>query len=396
MTGLVSVALVGAACSAPVVPPVESSSSALNDPIRCGPPETPVTGFADVTDHAFAGGADPTGERDSSDAFRAAVATDKPVYVPPGTYTYLGPGLDHKSPHIVGAGQTPTTINLGADTTFIDSNQRWWSLTLKGIRFNGGSGHVRNRYEGVNVNDYQVVTDCAFIGYSRTSISTNSVDGPYWKIERNIFRANNFHSSMGIALNGWTDGSSIANNSFLRNRVHVKLARGGNNTYIANCDFLRFGPPEGYPRIDVWFTPAPNDVNCGGGMVLTRCKFGNENLDPADFKIVYADEGEGAAFGERWPRLDVESSGWIGGHTVTNVFTNLIGDAVVIPLVRSTTPNIVGCSYGPVTVTGSGGSPILSTMSRLYDDGRSNVFGPLLRANAYTSPLPDLVVRDHP
>jgi hypothetical protein len=201
---------------------------------------------------------------------------------------------------------------------------------------------------------------------------------------------------MGIALSGLTDGTTIANNAFLANRVHVKLGRGGNNTYIHNCDFLRFDVPEGFPRIDVWFTLTPDDTNCGGGMVITRCKFGNEFLAEADYKILYADETEGHMIHERWPLLDHESPNWIGGHTVSAVFTNGIGDSALIPLVRSTTSNIVGSTYGPVTLAGNSGAPILSTIKPLRDGGHSNYVGPLLRANDSTSPLPELVVCDHP
>jgi hypothetical protein len=365
-------------------------------PPRC-PVDAPVTGFADVTDPAYAGGADPTGHNDASDAFRAAVASNKPVYVPPGRYIYRGPGIDHQKPVLIGAGSGGgTTINLEGDSIFIDSDQLWVGLTLKDIRFNGGAGHVRNRFRGSNTTEYQVVSDCVFLNYTGASISNNSIDNPYWKIERNIFRANNYASSMGIALAGLTDGTSITDNSFQANRVHIKLGQGGNNAYIVNCDFLRYGAPQGQPRIDVWFTPAADVVNCGSGLVITRCKFGNENLAATDLRIVYADESDGATNDQRWPQLGTQSLGWIGGHTVSSVFTNGIGDSVTIPLVRSTTSNIVGSTYGPVTLAGSGGAPILSTMRPLLNGGRSNYVGPLLRANAYTSPLPDLIVSDAP
>lgn len=383
------------ACSAEKPKAADTTPSVLRDTLPCRQIDHPVTGWADVTDPAFAGGADPTGVSDSSEAFRVAVASGRPVYIPPGGYRYDGPGLDHRSPVLVGAGQgDATTVNLGSDTTFIDSNQRWWSLTLKNIRFNGGTGHIRNRFAESNTTEFHTVTDCAFLNYSGTSISTNSIDHPYWKIERNIFRANNYRSSIGIALSGLTDGSTIADNSFQGNRVHVKLGQGGNNTYISNCDFLRFGAPEGFPRIDVWFTPAPSVVNCGAGLVITRCKFGNEYLDADDLRIVYADETDGATNAERWPVLDTESVGWIGGHTVSSVFVNAIGDDTVIPVVRSTTSNIVGSTYGPITFAGSGGAPILSTARPLRDGGISDHVGPLLRANAYTSPLPPLIVND--
>ena len=84
----------------------------------------PVGGFAVITDRQFEGGADPQAKRDSGPAIRAAVATGKPVYLPPGAYLYSGPGVDHHSPVSVGAGQGSTTVSLSPDTHFIDSNQR--------------------------------------------------------------------------------------------------------------------------------------------------------------------------------------------------------------------------------------------------------------------------------
>lgn len=383
-----------ASCTRPTTP--SESSPTLQAPAGAGSVSgQPVAGFAIVTDKQFEGGADPEAKRDSGPAIRAAAATGKPVYIPPGTYLYSGPGIDNNAPVIIGAGQGSTTLTLSPDALFIDSNQRWLRFNLTGIRFNGGVGHVRNRFLESNVNDLHVVSDCAFIGYSGCSISTNGIDNPYWKISRNIFRAANFRTSMGIALSGLTDGTSIADNSFLSNRVHIKLSDGGNNTYITNNDFLRFGPHEGFPRIDVWFVTAETDVNAGGGMVLSRCKFGNENLDPHDHHIVYADESPGDWHAGRWPLLDQTSARWIAGHTVAEVYSNGIGDSARIPLIRSTTSNIVGGSYGPITQGGNSGAPILSTIEPLRDNGVSNRFGPLLRANGILGPLPQLVVSDH-
>lgn len=373
----------------------DASVTSIEHYLRGTPdPEQPVLDFAVATDPAFAGGADPSATRDSTESIRAAVNSGKPVYLPPGGYLFSGPGLDSRAPYIVGAGQGATTISMADNAVFIDSNQLWERLTLRGIRFDGGWGHVRNRYNEVNVTDYHTVTDCAFIDYSGTSISTHSVDHPYWKIERNIFRADNYRTSMAVSLPGLTDGTTIADNAFLANRVHLKLGRGGNNTYIHNCDFLRFAPPQGFPRIDVWFTLTKDDIDCGSGMVITRCKFGNEFLAPTDLRIVYADELVYAEENLRWPQLDAASPNWVGGHTVSNVFANGIGDESPIPLIRSTTSNIVGSTYGPVTVAGSSGAPLVSSIFPLRDGGISNYFGPMLRANSYTSPLPPLVVSD--
>ncbi|MET0901430.1 MAG: glycosyl hydrolase family 28-related protein [Mycobacterium sp.] len=356
-------------------------------------PQT-VEGFAIATDPTYAGGADPTWNHDSTDAIRAAVASGKPVYLPPGSYRFHGPGIDAQAPAIYGAGQGFTTVSLAPDVHFIDSTQPWTRLSLAGIRFDGGKGHVRNTSTQTNVTDMHRVMDCAFMDYTGCSISHNSMDHPYWKIERNIFRASNYSTSMGIALSGLTDGTTITDNAFLCNRVHIKLARGGNNAYIYNNDFLRFGPTEGHARVDVWLVPASSDVNAGGGLVLTRCKFGNEHLDQRDLRVIYADESAGTETDARWPILDRVSEGWITGHAITQVFSNGIGDSALIPLIRSMTSNVVGCQFGPVTQSGNSGAPIISSWNPLRDNGKSNLVGPLLTTTAIVTDLPKLVVSD--
>jgi hypothetical protein len=297
-------------------------------------------------------------------------------------------------PRIIGAGDGSTTVVLGPQTYFIDSDLRWPQLLMQGIRFNGGLGHIRNRNTGGNVNDMFVVSDCVFNSYSATAIETYSSDHPYWKIERNIFRSTNCVSSVGISLSGLTDGSTIANNEFLANRIHLRIDQGGNSTYIYDNDFLRFLPYAGLPRIDVWFVPAPTDVNSGAGMVLTRCKFGNEGLAAQDWRIVYADgSARSTSDGGTWPILDTVSEGWIGGHTVKDVLTSGISDAARIPLIRSTTSNVIGGKYGPITQSGNSGASIMSSIRPLAYP-QTDEFGPLLRGSYVTDPALPLVVSD--
>lgn len=347
--------------------------------------------FAVVTDVRYAGGADPTGNSDSSAAFRAAAASGRPVFVPTGTYRWAGPGIDHPSPQFIGAGASATRIALTDSTYFVDSTQQWSHLSLSGLRFVGGAGCIRNSYTGSNVTQLHIVTDCEFLEYSECAISHESSDHPYWKIQRNVFRSSNYLTSMGVALSGLSDGTTIEDNEFLANRVHVKLRKGGNNTYIQRNDFLRFGPPQGFPRIDVWIVPAETEVNSGAGLVITRSKFGNEFLDPGDFRILYADEQPAARNCYGFPELNSVSSGWVSGHTVAQVLSNGIGDRNRIPMVFATTSNILGGIYGPIVQAGSSGAPILAVRSPLRFP-EDNTFGPLLRASPTDRPPSDLVV----
>jgi len=303
-------------------------------------------------------GADPTAGSDSSEAFAAAVATGRPVYVPAGAYWFNGDPLTGENLSITGAGNQLTTIGIGAGKWFVDDDQAWDTFRLSGIRFNAGAGIVRNTHSSGNVTGQHVVSDCAFIGYTGCAVSTDSTDWPYWKIERNIFQGS--ATSIGVALSGLTDGTSIVDNAFTTNRVHVKLRAGGNNAYLDRNDFLRFLPYVDTPRIDVWVVPNPSWANAGPGLVISRGKFGNENLNANDLRIVYADEGSGAYNGARMPVLDTASTGYITGHSVRDVLASGIGDTgVAIPLVFSTTPNVVGCQFGPYTLAGATGYPVI-------------------------------------
>lgn len=320
---------------------------------------TDVSGMANVRDYGAVG----DGTTNDRQAFVDATATGRPVYVPEGIYRYGGAGLTGQGITIVGGGNFLTNVVLDAGTYFIDDNQEWFTFHLSGIRFANGAGHVRNRFTGTNVTNPNVVVDCAFVDYTTASISNESSDHPYWKIERNYFQAANDTVAIGVALSGLTDGSTIVDNEFTLNRVHVKLRRGGNNAYLARNDFVRFNAFVATPRIDVWFVPnniPPTFVNAGDGMVLTQCKFGNENLNAADYRILYADEGAGTFNGDRLPVLTA-STGYIVGHTVRDVNQSDIGGT--IPLVYSTTPNVAGCAYGPVTQSGSIGAPLLASLS---------------------------------
>jgi hypothetical protein len=299
-------------------------------------------GWAIVTDKQYAGGADATGAIDSSAAFIAAVATGKTVYVPSGTYAYNADGIDYSSPAIVGAGRNSVTINIAAGKHLIDSNQIWFRLQLEGVRTVGGQGVVRNRFTGTNVQGRFSVIDNEFNSYTGACISHNAADMPYWEIAGNLFAAANFSTSVGVALPGLTDGNTIRNNAFLKNRIHIKTARGGNNSYIENNDLIRFGPTTGDPRVDLWVVPNVSLTNSGAGMVVRANKFGNENLSAGDYRVLFSDESAtGTYFGDKMPDVSIDSTGYVTGVTFDNNLINGAGTAPA-PVIYSTTPNILG------------------------------------------------------
>lgn len=320
-------------------------------------------------------------------AFAAAASTGKRVLVPPGRY-YGTFDLDLRRPSFVGAGRESVTIAVAPGHYFLDSNQLWAGLRVEGMVFRGGSGAIRNRYAGSNVTTFLDVADCEFRDYDTCAISSNSSDGPFWRIRQNLFSAANQTTAIGVALNGLTDATVIADNEWQRNLVDIKLALGGNNAYVRGNDFVHYGAAEaGLSRASIWIVPNPSPVNAGAGLLVEGNKFGNEKLGPDDKRILYADELPGDTFGERLPNLDVDSSGYITGHTFRD---NLVNGGAAVPVVYSTTPNLRSSIYGPITLAGTEPSAVVefrTPPTGCGPEAATNVLGPVVSPSWNSAPL---------
>lgn len=350
--------------------------------------------YANVVDY----GADTSGAADCVAAFRSAGNVTgsrfRPIFVPQGQYrmnstvfttgalddiSVTGPGGGYNT------GLSAAVINQAPGIRFIDTAVTADSLTISGLLFQGGAGHFRWTSTAQAVQGLRTIEKCFFYGYSNASISCENQDSPYWRIHNCQWWAANCSTSMGIALAGWSDCSSINDCSFLLNRVHIKVGRMGPNTHMQNLDLLRFATPQGFPRVDIWFppciTPSPigmDDVgafNAGvaGGIVLRDSKFGNEFYDPADYRVLIADEGAGALTGDRFPVTAANSTGLAGGITITNCAGYGTAGAV---LVRSTTPNLSGMLIGPIYESG-GTFPLLSLRNATGFNPALNIVGPI-------------------
>jgi hypothetical protein len=195
--------------------------------------------------------------------------------------------------------------------------------------------------------------NCMFQNYTEAAVESNSSDMPYWKIIQNYFRAADTDTSIGGALSGWVDSCSVIDNSFVLNRVAVKLGSGGVNAKIGRNDFLRFSDTrDGGPCVDVWLVPAEPAILSGWGCSISENKFGNEHLITGDYRIVVADEGTGDTFGARMPLLTTLSDGEVSGVMLDR--NNWIGGTSSgdVPFVYSTTPYLRHWSLGTTTVLG--------------------------------------------
>ena len=313
--------------------------------------------FVSVKDYGAIG----DGVADDTAAFDAAwVASIGHIFVPAGKYKYNGTALPYVTdrPMIHGSGRGKTTIVLGSGGRLFDSGSGVQVVSFKNFRTEGGAGVFRSTRTSNQVAGLYIFTGCEFTGYTECCIEGNSSDMPYWKIKENIFDGANFTTTMGIAFSGLSDGNVVESNEFLRNRVHIKVRRGGNNAHILKNDFIRFGATQGQSRIDVWMVPSPGVINSGSGCTISENKFGPENMHSADYRILYADELAGATNGSMWPNLTSESVGYISGHVVDkNTFGGVSG-AAPAP-VFSLTQNVRDCVYGPVILQGSTPDDIL-------------------------------------
>lgn len=347
------------------------------------------TGTLDVKDY----GAKGDGVTDDTAAINAAVAaqgsTGTPVFFPPGSYVYTGNGYDLGTVNFCGASMSSTYILIGAGKYFVDSNQVWSTLNVSDLSFYGGAGAIRNRYTGGSVAGHLNISDCFFDNYTGAAITNNAVDQPYWKISNCTFNgANDTGSTMGIAITGLVDSSTISDCSFRRNRVNIKIGQGANNVHLRDSDFVRFNAYAGTARTNLWIVPAPAYANSGTGTVVSGNKFGGENYDSADYHILFADEGTGITFGERFPALGSDSTGYVSNHAYVDNYYQFASNGG--PAIYSTTPFVGGVSVSGVTAGGmtevikfrtapTGGVPDLVT----------NLFGPIRVAdeNAYPPPL---------
>lgn len=304
------------------------------------------------------------------------------VIFPVGRYRYSGSGCTGPAMKFAGAGKDSSVVLLADHKYFVDDNERWNSFQMRGLRFEGGAGVIRNRFSGTDVANYKEVDDCYFKDFTSAAISSNSSDDPYWKITRSIFFGANTTTSVGVALSGLSDGDTIRDCEFLLYKVGVKLAHGGNNAHITDSSFLQF--QEGSSRAAIWIVPQRGNVNAGQGLVISNIKFGNENLAQSDYRILYADEAAGRYFGDRlW--ANTASSGWISGHRVHSVLVNGSGSHMQ-PVVYSYTSNIEGSEYGPITVGGTPPSFIVELSAPPRDDisvRGGNILGPVSLANAH-------------
>ena len=281
----------------------------------------------------------PNGQ-DDTDVIADAAA--KGLALRPGVYRATRP-IDVANAVLVGVPRK-TVIQVEGEA-LLSTSRAWESLHASGINFVAVGSGVRNflrcTFTGIDVSSKKVIKDCEFRGHTRAAVSCAQYDNPYVIVDRCQFVGANMTTSSGVALAGNMDGSRIRDCDFLIGKHGVIVGQAGITMEITGCDFVHFGP--GTDRTNVWAIPHDNYVNAGHGFQITDNKFGNENLDASDYRVVFADRG--APFDSRasvpgdWDMSTAVSDGYaIQGQITGNRFCGG-PDGLRSPVV-SHTPNL--------------------------------------------------------
>jgi hypothetical protein len=233
-----------------------------------------------------------TGGDDTTAINTAAAAANSggyALYFPAGNYNYNGTGISGGGLTIRGDGLNLTTITLGASSYFIYSTIAWDHLYLDGITFIGGEGAIAHRWTSANVSRGTfVVQDCSFYNFTGTAIYTLATDMPQWYLSRCWFYGANDSSTIDFADNALCDGDIISGCFFANQGIGLKL-KCANGLMVTGCDFFRSTAYTNHPRVMIWCLPQPSYGSNSGEGFRVASAFGSENLNSADYYVVYAD-----------------------------------------------------------------------------------------------------------
>lgn len=254
----------------------------------------------------------------TADADRLATwaGEQRPVYFPPGNYTYSGSGVTISSSSSVLAfsdGPGAALIEITSDVYLITHSSTVISTLFSGFHIIGGRGAIAYTNSSTNVTGYHHVERCIFDGYTVCAVSNDATDHPYWHITGNYFHGADAGDTIGVALGGYLDSTRIRDNSFVQNKYHLKIGGYLSGTIdIHYNDFLMFNT--GIRTADIWFVPSDvsGGVNSGSGTSIKHNKFGNENMGTSDTRILIApeDAGSGSDRKTRFHDATWDSSGY--------------------------------------------------------------------------------------
>lgn len=212
---------------------------------------------------------------------------------PPGVYLYTGAGIVLSGGNVLMRGDPRSvSIKITSDVYFITVSDSVKNIDIRNIHFIGGKGVLNCTNTGANVAGNYVFEDVYFDNYTECAVGNQSNNMPYLKINRCMFMGVNTGGTIGVAWGGYVDLLDISNSAFLNNKYHLKIGgRLSGNICLRNNDFIAF--TAGIREADIWVVPNGTDANgtnSGCPITIDDCKFGNENQQVDDTRIIIARE----------------------------------------------------------------------------------------------------------
>ncbi|MFA1658134.1 hypothetical protein ACDX32_01665 [Klebsiella quasipneumoniae] len=323
-----------------------------------------------------------------------------------GVFIYDGPGLNIGNSNafvfnVRGESALSTKILLPNDGIYLfDFDNNPVHSLLTDMTIHGGLGAVRYKSKDRNASSTHDFERLRLSRYNECGISNNSIDMPYFRVNKCVFYGATDKQTIGVCVSGYSAGGSITESIFGDNRYGIKLAVGDNGAerngpatpyLIDNNDFYRTGNRGAvdedtgefvrFASYDIWAEPGATAQNSGKGIKFTRNKFGQENLISPDTHILVADAyttGTGAGLNGDRHHNEVISTGFFSGARFDGNDVNSTNGSYVAPFLRTFTPNTGNLHFSDSYDNGMP-SRIIEfaggiTQSQIGSLARSNVF----------------------
>lgn len=323
-----------------------------------------------------------------------------------GIFIYDGPGLNIGNSdvfvfNVKGESALSTKILLPNDGVYLfDFDNNPVHSRLSDMTIHGGLGAARYKSKARNASSTHDFERLRLSRYNECGISNNSVDMPYFRVNKCVFYGATDKQTIGVCVSGYSAGGSITESIFSDNRYGIKLSVGDNGAerngpatpyLIDNNDFYRTGNRGAvdedtgefvrFASYDIWAEPGATAQNSGKGIKFTRNKFGQENLISPDTHILVADAyttGTGAGLNGDRHHNEVISTGFFSGARFDGNDVNSTNGSYVAPFLRTFTPNTGNLHFSDSYDNGMP-SRIIEfaggiTQSQIGSLARSNVF----------------------
>ena len=277
-----------------------------------------------------------------NNAFTYAIASNKTIYVPTGTYNYSGNAINFLIDlRMIGDSPYFSILNITSNIYLFETTSSIRNLQLENLGFNGGKGYIHSITTSYLTSGMKTINNCRFFNYSKVAISSTSRDNPYWRITNCTFRGST--TSIGIVLPEGANMSVIEKCAFELNGVHIKLPGKSQDVKILYNDFIEW---ERMAEIDIWFVATSIENTTGMGCIIEGNKFGDEGAGNNSVRVLFADDTNfnvnEETFVENIAYSTSETSGRIQNLSIINNEFRVRSDSTKLGVIVSYTNDVRG------------------------------------------------------